>query len=112
MILIYPLHDSSNHEDVEKHPRFYHLGCYDLSNSSSDHDVDSLIVNPSNPLVYDYPSVNEVETLQTVEALQPDLMLMPSPRCPKVGFTFDQEIFETPKAPHHSSVCIDDQSHT
>ena len=37
---------------------------------------------------------------------------MSGPRCPKVGFTSDQEIVQTPKAPHHSSVCIEDQSHT
>jgi len=48
-----PLHDSSNHDDVDKHPKFFDLGCQDLSTSSSDHDVDSLIVNLSKPLVYD-----------------------------------------------------------
>jgi hypothetical protein len=37
---------------------------------------------------------------------------MSGPRCPEVGFTSDQEIVQTPKAPHHSSVCIEDQSHT
>jgi len=47
-----------------------------------------------------------------VEALQPELMVMLGPHYFEVGFTSDQEIVETPKAPHHSSVCIDDQSHT
>ena len=63
-------------------------------------------------LVYDDLSVNEVETLQTTEELQPELMVMSGPCCPEVGFTSDQEIFETPKAPHHSSVCIEDQYNT
>ena len=37
---------------------------------------------------------------------------MSSPHYPKVGFTFDQENVETTKAPHHSSLCTEDQSHT
>ena len=56
--------------------------------------------------------VQQMSRPQTVEALQPKLMVMSSPRYPKVGFTFDQEIFETPEAPHHSSICIEDQSNT
>jgi len=47
-----------------------------------------------------------------VEALQPELMVMSNPHCPKVGFTFGQEIFETLKAPHHSMLCIEDQPNT
>lgn len=39
-------------------------------------------------------------------------MVVPSPRCPEVGFTSNQEIIETPKPPHHSYVCIEDQYHT
>ena len=39
-------------------------------------------------------------------------MVMLGPRCPEVGFTSDQEIVETPKAPHHLSICIEDQPHT
>ncbi len=39
-------------------------------------------------------------------------MVMLGPHCPEVGFTSDQEIVEITKAPHHSSVCIEDQSHT
>jgi len=57
-----PLCDSSNHEDADQHPKFFDLGCRDLFTSSSDHEVDSLIINPSKPLVYDDPSINEVET--------------------------------------------------
>ena len=45
-------------------------------------------------------------------ALQPALMVMSGPHCPEVCFTSDQKIVETPKAPHHSSVYIEDQSHT
>ena len=39
-------------------------------------------------------------------------MVISGPRYPEVGFTSNQEVFETPKAPHHSSVCIEDPSHT
>jgi len=56
------LPDSSNHEDVDKHPEFSDLGCHDLFTSSSDHDVDSIVVNISKTLVYDDLFVNEVET--------------------------------------------------
>lgn len=37
---------------------------------------------------------------------------MLGPRYPKVSFTSNKEISETPKAPHHSCVCIEDQSNT
>ena len=107
-----PLHDSSNHEDTDEHPRFSDLGCHDPSNSSFDHDVHSLVVNPYKPLFYDHTSFNEVETPQTVEAFQPKLMVMSSPRYLEVGFASDQEIVETRKAHHHSMLCIQDQSNT
>lgn len=64
-----PLCDSSNHEHANQHPEFFDLGCHYLFTSSSYHDVDSLIINPSNPLVYKYPFVNKVKTQHTVEAL-------------------------------------------
>ena len=57
-----PLPDSSNHVDVDIHPEFSDLGCRDLSTFSSDHNVDSLVVSPSKPLVYDDVSVDKVET--------------------------------------------------
>lgn len=63
-----PLLDSSKHEDAEKRLEFSYLRCCDLSTSSSNHDVDSIIVNMCKTLVYDDLSVNEVETLQVVEA--------------------------------------------
>lgn len=75
------LHDSSNHKDADKHLEFSDLGCHYLSTSSSDHDVDSIVVNLSKTLVYDDLSVDEVETPHTVEALQPELMVMLGPRC-------------------------------
>ena len=84
-----PLSDSSNHEDFDQHPEFFDLGCRDLSISSSDHDVDSLIVNPSKLMVYEDPSVNEVETPQTVKELQLELMVMLGPVYPEVGFASD-----------------------
>ena len=37
---------------------------------------------------------------------------MLGPSYPEAGFTSDQEIVETPKAPHHSSISAEDQSHT
>lgn len=37
---------------------------------------------------------------------------MLGPRCHEVGFTSDQEIVETRKAPHQSSVCAEDQPNT
>ena len=69
-----PLHDSSNHEDADKHLEFFDLGCRDLSTSSSNHDANAIGVNLSKTLVYDDLSVDEVETLQIVEATQPKLM--------------------------------------
>lgn len=83
------LHDSSNHEDTKKHPRISDPSCHDLSTSSSNHDVYSIIVNLSKTLVYDGPSIDKVETPQAIEALQPELMVMSVPRCLEVGFTSD-----------------------
>ena len=37
---------------------------------------------------------------------------MSSPCCPEVGFSSDQEIVQTLKDPHHSSICTQDQSNT
>ena len=53
-----------------------------------------------------------METPQVIEVVQPKFMVMLGPRCPEDGFASDQEIVELPKAPHHSFVCIDDQSNT
>lgn len=107
-----PLNDSLNHEDVEKHPKFSGCGCRDLCTSSFDHDVDSLIVNISKPLVFYDRSIDEVETPQAIEALQLELMAMSGPCCPQVSSTSDQKTCEAPKAPHHSFVCTKDQSNT
>jgi len=62
----------------------------------------------SKPLVYKVPSVNEVETPYIVKELQLELMVMLGPLFPEVGFTSDQEIVQTLKAPHHLFVCIED----
>jgi len=102
---------SSNHEDANKHHEFFDLGCRDLF-TSSDHHVDSIVVNLSKTLVHDDLSINEVETPHTVEALQSELMVMSSPRRPEFGFTVGQEIVETLKAPHLSMLCIEDQPNT
>ena len=37
---------------------------------------------------------------------------MSGPRYHEVGFTSNQEIIQSPEAPHHSSVCIEDKSYT
>jgi len=77
---------------------------------SFDHDDDSFIVYLSKTHVFDDLAVDEVETLQVVEALQPELMVMSSLRCVEVDSTLDQKSNETPKAPHHSPIYIEDQS--
>ena len=107
-----PLHDSSNHEDANKHPEFSDLGCRNLSTFSSDHDVDSIIDNLSKALAYNDLSVHEVGTPQTVEELQPKLMFILGPHFPEVGLTPGQEIVETLKAPHHSLLCTKYQPNT
>lgn len=81
-----PLPDSSNHEDADKQLEFSYIGCHDLSTYSYDHDVDLINVNMSKTLIYDDISVNQVETSQAIEALQPELMVMSGPLYPEVGF--------------------------
>ena len=107
-----PLFFLSDHEDTDEITNFSDRSCRDLFTPAFDHDDDSIVVDLSKPPVYDDLSIDEVETTQTVEALHPEMMVMSGPCCPEVGFTSNQEIVETPKAPHHSSVCIEDQSHT
>lgn len=107
-----PLHNSSNDEDVDKHPKFSDFGYRDLCTSSSDRDVDSLIVNLFKPLVSNDLYINEVEAPHVVEALQPELMVMSGPHCLQASSTYNQEIFETPEARHHSSICTEDQPNT
>lgn len=102
----------SNHEDADKHPEFFDLGCHDLFTSSSDHNVDSTAVNLSKTLVYGDLSIHEVETPRTVEALQRELVAMLGPRCLDVRLTSSQEIVETLKAPHHSLIFTKDQPNT
>jgi len=107
-----PLFDSSDHEDVDEIIDFSDRGCSDPFAPIFDHNHDSIAVDFSKPPVYDDISDDEVETLQAIKELQPELMVMSGPRCLEVGFTYDQEIDQPTKAPHHSSVCIEDQSHT
>jgi len=105
-----PLYDSSDHEDVDEHIEFLDHGCHDFFSPSFNHDVDSCDVDLSKPLIFDDLPVEEVETPQVVEALQPEMMVMSSPCYLEVDSTLDQKYFETPKAPHHSLVDIEDQS--
>ena len=107
-----PLFDSSDHEDADEIIEFSDRSCRDLFTLVFDHNDDSIAVNFLKPHVYDDLSVDEVETLQTVEALQPELMVMVGPRFLEVGFASDHEIVQTLKAPHHSYVCAQDQSNT
>ena len=106
------MRDSSNHEDVDEHPKFSDHGCHDLCTSSFNHIVHSLTVNMSRPLVPNDIPINEVKTPQAVEALHPELMVMLGPCCPEVGFTYGQEIVETLKASHHSQLCFEYQPNT
>lgn len=98
------LFDSSDHEDADENIDFSDCGYRDPFSPIFNHDHDSTTVDFSKPPVYDDISNDEVETPKTVEALQPELMVMSSPRSLGVGFNSDQEIFRLPKAPHHSSV--------
>lgn len=105
-----PLHDSSDHEDVDEHVKFSNHGCHDLFTPSFNQDVDSFVVDLSKPLVFDDLFADEVETPQYVKALHPALMVMPSPHCLEVNSTSNKKSVETPQAPHHSHVYIEDQS--
>lgn len=87
-----PLFDSFNHEDVDEIIDFSDRGDRDPFVSIFDHDHDSIIFDLLNPLVYDYLRNDEVETPNTVEALQPELMVMLGPCSLGVSLTSDQEI--------------------
>lgn len=86
-----PLHDSSNHEDANEYPEFSDHGSHDLYISSSNHDVDSIDVNMSHPLVSDDISIEVVKTLQAVEALQSRLMVMSGHHYPEVSSTSNKK---------------------
>jgi len=62
------------------------------------------------PLVYDELLDDEVETPKTVEPLRPKLMVMLGPLSLGVSLTSNQKTVQSPKAPHHSSICIEDPS--
>ena len=70
-----PLYDSSDHEDANVH-EFSNRGCRDLFTHSFDHDSDLPTVDFSKPLVSDDPYFDEVETPQSIKALQLELMVM------------------------------------
>jgi len=70
-----------------------------------------IVVNISKPSVYDDLPHDEVETPNSIEALKPELMVMLGPHSIEVRFNSDHEIVQLPKAPHHSSLCIEDLSH-
>lgn len=107
-----PLFDSLDHEDVDERIDFSNCGCHDPFTPIFDHNHDPITVDFSKPSIYDDLFDDEVETPNTVKALQPELMVMSGPHSPEVGLTSNQEIVQSPKAPHHPSVCIEDQSHT
>ena len=105
-----PLYDSSDHEDTDEHIEFSDHGCCDLFSPSFDYNDDSFIVNISKPHVFDDLPIDEVETPQAFEALQPKMMVMLGPHFLEVNFTPNQKSVGTPKAPHHSPLYIEDQS--
>jgi len=107
-----PLFDVFDHEDATNSLIFLIHGSRDPFNFIFYHDHESIAVDLSKPLVYDDLCNDEVETPKTVDALQPKLMVMSSPCSLGVSLTSSHEIFQSPKAPHHSSVCIEDPSHS
>ena len=88
-----PLFDLSDHEDAYEIIDFSDRSCRDSFTPVFDHDVDSITVDFSKSYFYDDLSVDEVKTPYTVEALQPELMVISGPRCLQVSFIIDQEIF-------------------
>ena len=106
------LFDSSDHEDAEEFIDFSDHDSRDSFASIFYHNHESIAVDPSKPSVYDDPPNDEVETPKTVEELQPELMVMSGPRSLQVSLTPDHENVQSPKAPHHSSICIEDPPHT
>lgn len=66
-----PLFDSLDHEDANEIIDFVYHSCHGPFIPVFNHDVDSIVVYFSNPPTYDDIFVDEVETPQTVEALQP-----------------------------------------
>ena len=71
-----PLFDSSDLEDTDEIIDFSDHSCHDLFTPIFDHDDDSIVVYFSKPPIYDDLSIDEVEMPQTIEALQPTLMVM------------------------------------
>lgn len=70
-----PLYDSLDDEDVDAHLEFSDRACREIFTHSFDHNVDSLAIDISKPLVFgDLPS-DEVETPQDFDALQPESMV-------------------------------------
>jgi len=105
-----PLYDSSHHECADEHIEYSDCGCCDLFTPLDDHDAISFAIDISMSLVFDDLLVDEVETPQDVEALQPELMVISDPHYLEVNSTLDHKFVETPKASHHSPFCIEDQS--
>ena len=87
-----PLYDSLDYEDANGNIEFSNRGCHDLFFPSFDHDVDLFVVDISKPAVFDDLPVDEVETPQAIEALQPELMVMLGPYCLEVDFHSRSEI--------------------
>lgn len=102
---------SFDHEDANEIIDFSDRGDRDPFVSIFDHDHESITIDLSKPPVYDDLFDDEVETPKTIKALQPKLMVMSGPRSLWVSLTSDQEIVQSPKAPHHSSVWIKYPSH-
>lgn len=107
-----PLFDSSDHEDAKEFIDFFDHYSHDPFASNFYHDHDSITVDLSKPPVYDDLPDDEVETPKTVETLQLKLMVMSSPHSIEVSLTSDHEIIQSLEAPHRSSICTEDPSHT
>jgi len=107
-----PMLDSSDHEDAEEFFDFSNPGSRDPLGSNFDHDHESIATDLSKPPVYDDLLDDEAETPKAVEAILPKLMVMSCCCFLEVSLTSDHEILQSPKALHHSSVCIEDPSPT
>jgi len=107
-----PMFDSSDHKDAKEFIDFFDHGNRDPFASIFYHDHESIAVDLSKPSVYDDLPNDEVETPKTIEALQPELIVMSGSHSLWVSLTSNHETVQSPKAPHYSSVCVEDPSHT
>jgi len=106
------LFDLSDHEDAKEFIDFSNRGDHDPLTSIIYHDHDSIVVDLSNPTIYDDPLDDGISTPKIVDTLQPELMVMSGPHSLGASLTSNHEIVQSPEAPHHPFVCIEDPYHS